>query len=156
MGPAYANSCSPRRPPLETPMKLYNSPGSPNALRSRAVAFELGFEPEIINVNIATGENRSAEFLKLNRDFQTDGGTYDTRLKFLVEGRDGGKGAPMSCAMIYWGERAIHFDRVFSAFGAVVDIRGLQGKNLGVPRGQARMLLFDDVRKERPAKRQVR
>ena len=28
---------------------------------------------------------------------------YDTRLKFLVNGNNGGEGAPMSCAMIYWG-----------------------------------------------------
>lgn len=27
---------------------------------------------------------------------------YDTRLKFLVDGKDEGKGAPMSCAAIYW------------------------------------------------------
>lgn len=57
---------------------------------------------------------------------------YDTRLKFLVNGRNGGKGAPMSCAMIYWGE---NFDRVFSIFtkfGAVVDLRSLKGKKMGV------------------------
>lgn len=47
-------------------MKLYNSPGSPNALRSRAVAFELGLEPEIIDVNIGSGENRKPEYLALN------------------------------------------------------------------------------------------
>ena len=47
-------------------MKLYSSPGSPNALRARAVAFELGFDPEIVNINIAAGENRTPEFLKLN------------------------------------------------------------------------------------------
>ena len=47
-------------------MKLYNSPGSPNALRTRAVAFELGFDPEIINVNIGTGDNRKPEFLAIN------------------------------------------------------------------------------------------
>ena len=47
-------------------MKLYNSPGSPNALRTRAVAFELGFDPEIINVNIATGDNRTPEYLAMN------------------------------------------------------------------------------------------
>jgi glutathione S-transferase len=47
-------------------MKLYNSPGSPNALRSRAVAFELGLEPEIIDVNIGSGENRTPEYLQLN------------------------------------------------------------------------------------------
>jgi glutathione S-transferase len=47
-------------------MKLYSSPGSPNALRARAVAFELGLAPEIINVNIGAGENRLPEYLKLN------------------------------------------------------------------------------------------
>jgi hypothetical protein len=29
---------------------------------------------------------------------------YDTRLKFLVNGEEGRKGAPMSCAMVYWGK----------------------------------------------------
>ncbi|MEQ1771432.1 MAG: glutathione S-transferase family protein [Devosia sp.] len=47
-------------------MKLYNSPGSPNALRTRAVAFELGFEPEIIDVNIGTGDNHKPEYLAIN------------------------------------------------------------------------------------------
>jgi glutathione S-transferase len=47
-------------------MKLYKSPGSPNALRSRAVAYELGFDPEIINVNIGNGDNRKPEYLALN------------------------------------------------------------------------------------------
>ena len=48
---------------------------------------------------------------------------YDTRLRFLVEGRDEGKGAPMSCAMVFWGEDFARFSRVFAPFGAVVDIR---------------------------------
>ena len=60
---------------------------------------------------------------------------YDTRLKFLVDGKDGGKGAPMSCAMIYWGERVEEFDRVFSEFGAVLDVRSLLGREFG---GQAK------------------
>jgi len=47
-------------------MKLYSSPGSPNALRSRAVAYELGLDPEIVNVNIGAGENRAPDYLKLN------------------------------------------------------------------------------------------
>ncbi|MEP7241246.1 MAG: glutathione S-transferase family protein [Devosia sp.] len=47
-------------------MKLYNSPASPNALRTRAVAYELGLEPEIVNVNIAGGENRTPEYLAIN------------------------------------------------------------------------------------------
>ncbi len=38
---------------------------------------------------------------------------YDTRLRFLVRGRDEGKGAPMSCAMVYWGR---NFDRFFDVF----------------------------------------
>ena len=50
---------------------------------------------------------------------------YDTRLKFLIRGKDDGKGAPMSCAMIYWGSRYERFADIFSPFGAVVDIRRL-------------------------------
>ncbi len=56
---------------------------------------------------------------------------YDTRLKFLVHGEDGGKGAPMSCAMIYWGRQYNHFAEVFMRFGAVVDIRNLKGARIG-------------------------
>lgn len=44
----------------------------------------------------------------------------DTRLKFTVNGGDGGKGAPMSCAMVYWGERLEQFQHVFARFGAVL------------------------------------
>ncbi len=51
---------------------------------------------------------------------------YDTRLRFLVQGEDTGKGAPMSCAMIYWNNEIERFSNVFCEFGAVVDIRGLQ------------------------------
>ncbi len=56
---------------------------------------------------------------------------YDTRLRFFVNGRDGGKGAPMSCAMIYWGKHYGRFADVFIRFGAVVDLRPLRGKRLG-------------------------
>jgi hypothetical protein len=58
---------------------------------------------------------------------------YDTRLKFLVNGRDGGKGAPMSCAMIYWGNDFDRFLFKFRKFGAVVDLRPLKGKRFGPP-----------------------
>ena len=47
-------------------MKLYNFAGSPNALRSRAVAFELELPVEIVDLNMMGGENKSAEFLALN------------------------------------------------------------------------------------------
>ena len=50
----------------------------------------------------------------------------DTRLKFLVDGQPGGKGAPMACAMIYWGGRTSDFESAFGEFGAVVDIRALR------------------------------
>lgn len=47
-------------------MKLYSSPGSPNALRSRAVAFELELPIEVIDVNMMAGEHKSPAFLALN------------------------------------------------------------------------------------------
>lgn len=56
---------------------------------------------------------------------------YDTRLRFLENGKEGGKGAPMSCAMVYWGKHYERFERVFICFGAVVDTRHLTGKSVG-------------------------
>jgi len=58
---------------------------------------------------------------------------YDTRLRFLVDGRDEGKGAPMSCAMVYWGQKYEAFCEAFQRFGAVVDLRDLRGKRIGEP-----------------------
>jgi DNA N-6-adenine-methyltransferase (Dam) len=46
---------------------------------------------------------------------------HDTRLKFLIEGKGGGKGAPMSCAMVYWGENKTRFLEVFAQHGAVIE-----------------------------------
>jgi hypothetical protein len=68
---------------------------------------------------------------------------YDTRLRFLVEGKDGGKGAPMACAMIYWNKNIEKFLDVFSEFGAVVDLRPLQGKAIG-RRGKLHQMKFFD------------
>jgi hypothetical protein len=56
---------------------------------------------------------------------------YDTRLRFLVNGKDTGKGAPMACAMVYWGGSFDRFLDVFAEFGAVVDIRPLKGRQIG-------------------------
>lgn len=56
---------------------------------------------------------------------------YDTRLRFLVDGKDEGKGAPMSCAMVYWGKNFDKFFEVFIQFGAVVDLRSLRGMRIG-------------------------
>ncbi len=55
---------------------------------------------------------------------------YDTRLRFLVDGKDEGKGAPMSCAMIYWGKNYPLFFDVFIQYGAVVNIENLHGANI--------------------------
>lgn len=56
---------------------------------------------------------------------------YDTRLRFLVDGKDGGKGAPMSCAMVYWGPRHERFERTFIRHGAVVSLEHLNGRSIG-------------------------
>ena len=56
---------------------------------------------------------------------------YDTRLRFLENGKEGRKGAPMSCAMVYWGEHYERFESTFLSFGAVVDLRHLKGKLIG-------------------------
>jgi hypothetical protein len=56
---------------------------------------------------------------------------YDTRLKFLVEGQMGGKGAPMACAMVYWGRHSQRFFDTFICFGAVVDLQALYDVPIG-------------------------
>ena len=56
---------------------------------------------------------------------------YDTRLRFLEDGKDVGKGAPMSCAMVYWGTCYGRFDETFIRFGAVADLRHLRGRLIG-------------------------
>ena len=70
---------------------------------------------------------------------------YDTRLRFLVEGKDQGKGAPMSCAMIYWNSNIDGFFDVFTKFGAVVDIRFLQGKTIGDKKASRQVKLFEEL-----------
>jgi hypothetical protein len=68
---------------------------------------------------------------------------YDTRLKFLVKGREGGKGAPMACAMIYWGENYQKFYEVFMEYGAVVDSRHLKSEIIGIERKKRQQMLFE-------------
>lgn len=69
---------------------------------------------------------------------------YDTRLRFLENGHDGGKGAPMACAMIYWGDNYGRFYEVFIEHGAVVDISNLIGEQIGKERQTFK--LFNDKR----------
>jgi hypothetical protein len=51
---------------------------------------------------------------------------YDTRLRFLENGRDTGKGAPMACAAVYWGGDIDKFANAFSPHGAVVDLSNVR------------------------------
>ena len=77
---------------------------------------------------------------------------YDTRLRFLAEGRDDGKGAPMACAIIYWGKRYGRFQRVFLRFGAVADMRGLFGEKIGSACPAARTRLSSAVQPSQPVR----
>jgi len=47
-------------------MKLYNANFSPNTLRVRAVANELGIDLEIIDIDVMGGENKKDDFIALN------------------------------------------------------------------------------------------
>lgn len=67
---------------------------------------------------------------------------YDTRLKFLENGSGVGKGAPMACAMIYWGKNYEKIFDTFLKFGAVVDLRELLGKAIGGERASRQPKLF--------------
>jgi hypothetical protein len=56
---------------------------------------------------------------------------YDTRLKFIINGDNDNKGAPMACCMVYWGDNVSKFQSIFFKFGAVVDMNNLIGRRMG-------------------------
>lgn len=65
---------------------------------------------------------------------------YDTRLKFVVDGLEVDKGAPMACSLIYWGHRDAAFRRTFREFGAAVDLGGiLLPHSTSLPRSSKRV-----------------
>lgn len=66
----------------------------------------------------------------------------DTRLKFRINGSEVGKGAPMACAIIYWGQNKKRFYQVFSDSGAIADISGLINSETSVKRESQRELSF--------------
>lgn len=66
---------------------------------------------------------------------------YDTRLRFLENGLDVGKGAPMACAIIYWGEKFEYFFEVFIEFGAVINISNLHNQEIGISRNYFKLEL---------------
>ncbi|MGV0827805.1 DNA N-6-adenine-methyltransferase [Empedobacter brevis] len=69
---------------------------------------------------------------------------YDTRLKFLEDGKDVGKGAPMSCCLIYWGERYDDFFSNFLPYGAVIDLRNLKNQVIGTFKENMKEIPFED------------
>lgn len=69
---------------------------------------------------------------------------YDTRVKFLVEGRDDGKGSPMACAVVYWGAKKAAFTDAFRQHGAVVDLRDIALPEQAV---QPKLQLVEKARK---------
>ncbi|GMU85740.1 MAG: hypothetical protein AMXMBFR48_09820 [Ignavibacteriales bacterium] len=70
---------------------------------------------------------------------------YDTRLRFLENGKDTGKGAPMACAMVYWGDNYTKFYNTFIEHGAVIDISPLIGELVGNDRKRLQ-LSFAEVK----------
>jgi hypothetical protein len=51
----------------------------------------------------------------------------------------------MSCAMVYWNTNIDTFLKVFNEFGAVVDLRPLEGRAIGETSRLHQPKLFDDV-----------
>ena len=51
-------------------MKLYNANFSPNCLRVRAVANELGIDLEIIELNVMSGDHKTPDFEALNANLK--------------------------------------------------------------------------------------
>lgn len=66
---------------------------------------------------------------------------YDTRLKFLENGLDVGKGAPMSCCMVYWGKDFEKFYEFFIEHGAVINISALKNEQIGVEKNKLKLAL---------------
>ena len=70
---------------------------------------------------------------------------YDTRLRFLVDGKDEGKGAPMACSMVYWGGNFARFQELFLPLGAVVDLAGLKGAKIGGREEASQQPMLEDL-----------
>lgn len=59
----------------------------------------------------------------------------------LVDGKDGGKGAPMACAMVYWGSRYKRFEEIFLRYGAVVPLSHFFYRKIGIMRPPAKFAI---------------
>ena len=96
------------------------------------------FNSEIIAlVPVATNTTHWKEFVFGEADALCF--LYDTRLRFLVNGSTENKGAPMACAIIYWGSHFSKFEEVFQEFGAVLNLDNLKKSKI---EPQQDLLLF--------------
>jgi hypothetical protein len=50
---------------------------------------------------------------------------FEPRVKFYISGRQDNKGAPMSCAVIYYGRDLDAFAEAFRTYGAVIPLEGV-------------------------------
>ncbi len=66
---------------------------------------------------------------------------YDTRVRFLENGKDGGKGSPMANATVYWGTHPEHFAKSFSRYGAVVSLADVKLPKGRLERQQLHLLV---------------
>jgi DNA N-6-adenine-methyltransferase (Dam) len=57
---------------------------------------------------------------------------YDTRLRFLENGKDTGKGAPMACCAVYWGKYPKLFSDAFVTHGATIELRDIHLPTLAI------------------------
>ncbi len=69
---------------------------------------------------------------------------YDTRVRFLENGKDTGKGAPMACAVVYWGKKPDKFAKAFVQYGATLELSGVQLPEQKAPR---QLQLIEPTRK---------
>ena len=92
-------------------------------LKKCADAGDMGCEV-IALVPVATNTNHWKRFVFGRADAICF--LYDTRLKFLENGIESKKGAPMACALILWGGSTNKFIEHFREFGATIDISRLK------------------------------
>lgn len=83
------------------------------------------FDAEVIAlIPVATNTSHWKEFIwnKDGRGANAICFLFDTRLKFRINGSEDNKGCPMSCCLVYWGERWKRFRNCFEKLGAMVRI----------------------------------
>jgi len=71
---------------------------------------------------------------------------YDTRVRFLENGRDRGKGSPMANAVVYWGAKPDRFANAFAVHGAVISLADVRLPTGRLARHQLSLVLNNEKR----------